>query len=55
MIHPSFFSAGMGEINALLDRLSASRSFRSGAHWVLPLHSTVVPQEQRQARPVSSL
>ena len=38
----------MGEISALLDRLSASRAFREGALRPLPLHSSVSPAEQRR-------
>ncbi len=41
--------AGMGEISALLERLSSSRRFARGSHWLLPLHSTISPQEQRRA------
>ena len=32
---------GMGEIGALYDRLTASRAWRDGRQWVLPLHSSV--------------
>lgn len=45
-------AAGMGEITALYERLAGSRRFRSGSHWLLPLHSTVSPSEQRQASPL---
>ena len=39
----------MGEITALYERLAGSRRFGGGAsHWLLPLHSTVSPAEQRQ-------
>lgn len=41
--------AGMGEITSLLERLTAQRGFREGRCWVLPLHSSVSPQEQRKA------
>lgn len=41
--------AGMGEISALLDRLSASSHFRRGQHWLLPLHSAISPSQQKAA------
>ena len=37
-------NAGMGEIQELQDRLTASRRFREGSAWVIPLHSTVSPK-----------
>ncbi|GAB4817860.1 hypothetical protein N2152v2_004906 [Parachlorella kessleri] len=43
------FLPGMGEITALHERLAGSRRFRGNAHWLVPLHSTVSPGEQRQA------
>ena len=51
------FLPGMAEIGQLLDRLRGSRRFggRGGggggdnSRWVLPLHSSVSPQQQRQA------
>eukprot|EP00873_Tetraselmis_striata_P037555 jgi/Tetstr1/457819/TSEL_044364.t1 len=44
------FLPGMGEISGMYERLSASHRFGSqrGA-WVLPLHSTVSPEDQRKA------
>jgi ATP-dependent RNA helicase DHX29 len=47
------FLPGMAEIGQLLDRLRGSRRFGGrageGGRWVLPLHSSVSPQQQRQA------
>ncbi|PRW58696.1 helicase domain-containing [Chlorella sorokiniana] len=43
------FLPGMGEIQELQERLLGSRRFRANAQWVVPLHSTVSPSEQRQA------
>lgn len=40
---------GMGEISSLYDRLTATKAFRDGKQWVLPLHSSVSPAEQRRA------
>lgn len=39
----------MGEIGAMLDRLSAIASSRKGKRWLVPLHSSIQPAEQRQA------
>lgn len=39
----------MGEISQLLSRLSSTRKFSRGNHWLIPLHSSVSPAEQRQA------
>ena len=33
----------------MYERLSAHRAYREGRQWVLPLHSSVSPQEQRKA------
>lgn len=44
------FLPGMAEISALHDRLAASRRFAAGSHWLVPLHSTVAPAEQRKVR-----
>lgn len=38
----------MGEIMNLYDRLTATRKFRDGEQWVLPLHSSVSSSEQQQ-------
>ena len=38
----------MGEIRAAADRLEALPQFRTGNMWVLPLHSTVSPADQRK-------
>jgi len=44
------FLPGMGEISALYERLVGSFRFRGEAgSWVLPLHSSVSPEEQRRA------
>lgn len=40
---------GVGEISALQDRLSSTAKYRQGQHWVIPLHSSVSPADQRQA------
>ena len=40
--------AGLGEITALYERLTASRSHREGHLMVLPLHSTISSGEQRR-------
>ena len=42
-------AAGMGEISAMLDRLSATSSSRMGKKWLIPLPSSISPAEQRQA------
>ena len=42
---------GMGEIRAAADRLEALPQFRAGNMWVLPLHSTVSPADQRKVLP----
>ncbi|CAK0787622.1 hypothetical protein CVIRNUC_010844 [Coccomyxa viridis] len=42
------FLPGLGEITALYERLTASRNHREGRLQVLPLHSSVSPQEQRR-------
>ena len=39
----------MGEISSLLDRLGSTSHFNRGKHWLLPLHSAISPQQQRQA------
>jgi len=39
----------MGEINRLCDQLTAHAAYREGRQWVIPLHSSVSPQEQRKA------
>lgn len=41
--------SGMGEISQLLSRLSSTRKFSRGSHWLVPLHSSVSPADQRQA------
>lgn len=41
--------AGVGEISSLQDRLSSTAKYRQGQQWVIPLHSSVAPAEQRQA------
>lgn len=38
----------MGEITAMLERLTAMAAHRTGRMQVLPLHSSVSPQEQRR-------
>jgi hypothetical protein len=38
----------MGEITAMLERLTATAAHRTGRMLVLPLHSSVSPQEQRR-------
>ncbi|KAK9819858.1 hypothetical protein WJX72_003380 [[Myrmecia] bisecta] len=43
------FLPGMGEINNLCERLMSSAAYRNGKQWVIPLHSSVSPAEQRQA------
>ncbi|GAQ84373.1 helicase domain-containing protein [Klebsormidium nitens] len=45
------FLPGIAEIQSLLDRLSASRRFGTPekSQWLLPLHSSVSPSEQRRA------
>lgn len=47
--------AGMGEISQLYDRLSGSSRFRQSSQWIIPLHSTVSPADQRQARPSTAV
>ncbi|BDA49474.1 Putative ATP-dependent RNA helicase DHX57 at C-terminar half [Coccomyxa sp. Obi] len=42
------FLPGLGEITAMYERLTASRAHREGGLLVLPLHSSVSPQEQRR-------
>ncbi|KAK9832693.1 hypothetical protein WJX81_000845 [Elliptochloris bilobata] len=42
------FLPGMGEITATLERLTATAAHRTGRMQVLPLHSSVSPQEQRR-------
>ena len=39
----------MGEIMAMLDRLSATARARRAGRWLVPLHSSISPGEQRQA------
>ena len=46
---PLFLYVGMGEINAVQDRLQATQQFRDGAWWVVPLHSSVDSATQRTA------
>ena len=41
--------AGIGEISSLQERLSSTAQYRQGKHWVIPLHSSVSPADQRQA------
>ncbi len=41
-------AAGLGEITAVYDRLTASRAHREGTLLVLPLHSSISPGEQRR-------
>lgn len=41
----------MGEITELQERLTGSRRFREGSAWVIPLHSTVSPADQRRVSP----
>jgi len=48
-VAPCPHTAGMGEITQLLNRLSSIRRFSRGGHWLLPLHSSVSPADQRQA------
>ena len=45
----------MGEIRALAERLEALRAARQGRLWVLPLHSSVAPADQRKVRSISQL
>lgn len=45
-------SAGIAEIRAMHGRLVSTRQFRH--HWVLPLHSSISPAEQRQVFKVGS-
>ncbi len=40
---------GIGEISSLQERLSSTAKYRQGQHWVIPLHSSVSPGDQRQA------
>lgn len=49
--------AGIGEISSLQERLSSTAKYRQGQHWVIPLHSSVSPGDQRQAfkRPPSGV
>lgn len=39
----------MGEIRRLCDQLSCQSAFQGGQAWILPLHSSISPQEQRRA------
>lgn len=39
----------MAEINRLCNQLIAHAAYREGRQWVIPLHSSVSPQEQRKA------
>lgn len=41
--------AGIGEISSLQERLSSTAKYRQGQQWVIPLHSSVSPGDQRQA------
>ncbi|KAL3158036.1 hypothetical protein ABBQ32_011644 [Trebouxia sp. C0010 RCD-2024] len=43
------FLPGIGEISSLQERLSSTAKYRQGRHWVIPLHSSVSPGDQRQA------
>ena len=43
------FLPGAAEIAAVCSRLSASEASRRGKRWVLPLHSSVSPADQRRA------
>lgn len=43
------FMTGIGEISSLQERLSSTAKYRQGHHWVIPLHSSVSPGDQRQA------
>ena len=43
------FMTGIGEISSLQERLSSTAKYRQGQHWVIPLHSSVSPGDQRQA------
>ena len=51
------WAAGIGEISSLQERLSSTAKYRQGQHWVIPLHSSVSPGDQRQAfkRPPSGV
>ena len=40
--------AGMGEINRVCEQLMAQSAYRNGMQWILPLHSSISPQEQRK-------
>jgi len=40
----------MGEIRSMAERLEALPAARKGTLWVLPLHSTVAPADQRKVR-----
>lgn len=40
---------GIGEISSLQERLSSTAKYRQGQQWVIPLHSSVSPGDQRQA------
>lgn len=39
----------MGEIRRLCDALSCQAQCRSGQAWILPLHSSISPKDQRRA------
>ena len=41
--------AGMGEIRRLCDQLSLQGPHGSSGTWIIPLHSSVSPSEQRRA------
>lgn len=41
--------SGIGEISSLQERLSSTAKYRQGQQWVIPLHSSVSPGDQRQA------
>eukprot|EP00775_Hariotina_reticulata_P003028 gene3028-3309_t len=43
------FLPGIGEISGLLDRLGSSSRYNRGKHWLLPLHSSISPDQQRAA------
>lgn len=46
---------GMGEIRRLCDQLTCQSAFQGGQAWILPLHSSISPQEQRRAFEVPPL
>eukprot|EP00850_Spirogloea_muscicola_P015416 SM000117S25536 [mRNA] locus=s117:306081:317487:- [translate_table: standard] len=46
-----YANQGLAEIQGLHERLSGSRLFGAGGaeHWLIPLHSSISPQDQRRA------